>query len=85
MVTARQGSYGRDVNTAPLQPAKLPGFKVVPKRHLGEFFHPSQCAYYILLGRRGTPAAPRERVLFVQYLDDFLAACQQLRARQQPQ
>ncbi len=77
VATPSRESYGRDVNTAPLQPAKLPGFKVVPKRHLGEFFHPSQCAYYVLLGRRGTADAPRERVLFVQYLDDFLAACQQ--------
>ena len=65
------------MNTTPLQPAKLPGFKVVPKRHLGELFHPSQSAYYILLGRRGSADAPRERILFVHYLDHFLDACQQ--------
>jgi len=60
----------------PLQPANLPGFKVVPKRHLGEFFSPSQNAYYILIGRRGTPDAPRESVLFVYNLDHFLDECQ---------
>ena len=57
-------------------PVRLPGFKVVPKRELEARFSPSQCAYYILLGRRGAPDAPRERVLFVQYLDHFLDACQ---------
>ena len=30
----------------------------------------------MLLGRRGAPDAPRERVLFVHYLDNFLDACQ---------
>lgn len=60
-----------------LQPMSLPGFKVVPKRHLGEVFRPSQSAYYILLGRRGAPDAPRDRVLLVQYLDHFLDGCQQ--------
>jgi hypothetical protein len=65
------------MNTSALQPTKLPGFKVVSKRHLGEFFSPSQSAYYVLLGRRGTPDSPRERVLFVHYLDHFLDACQQ--------
>ncbi len=64
------------MNTTPLQPLKLPGFKVVPKRHLEECFSASQNAFYILLGRRGAPDAPRERVLFVHYLDHFLAACQ---------
>jgi len=62
--------------TTPLQPTRLPGFKVVPKRHLGDRFSPSQSACYVLLGRRGTPAAPRERVMFVHYVDDFLDACQ---------
>src|SRR3954464_10707315 len=65
------------MNTTPVQPAKLPGFKVVPKRHLGECFSPSQSAYYVLLGRRGAPERPRERVLFVHYLDGFLDSCQQ--------
>lgn len=66
----------KPMNTTPLQPVKLPGFKVVPKRHLGERFSASQNAYYILLGRRGAPESPRERVLFVHYLDHFLDACQ---------
>jgi hypothetical protein len=65
------------MNITPLQPQELPGFRVVPKRQLGNLFHPSQSAYYILLGRRGAPDAPRERVLFVQYLDNFLDGCQQ--------
>ena len=65
------------MNATPLQPAKLPGFKVVPKRHLGEVFAPWQSAYYVLLGRRGAPDSPRERVLLVQYLDRFLEACEQ--------
>jgi hypothetical protein len=64
------------MNTTPLQPTKIPGFKVVPKRHLGACFSASQNAYYILLRRRGAPDAPRERVLFVHYLDHFLDACQ---------
>src|SRR4051812_40615538 len=65
------------MNTTPLHSARLPGFKVVPRRDLGERFSPSQNAYYILLGRRGAPGSPRERVLFVHYLDHFLEACQQ--------
>lgn len=65
------------MNTTSLQPSKLPGFKVVPKRHLQEEFSPSQSAYYVLLGRRGAPNSPRERVLFVHYLDHFLGGCQQ--------
>lgn len=64
------------MNATPLQPLKLPGFKVVPKRHLESCVSASQNAYYILLGRRGAPDAPRERVLFVHYLDHFLDACQ---------
>lgn len=64
------------MNATTLQPSKLPGFKVVPKRHLGELFSPTQSAYYILLGRRGAPESPRERVLFVHYLDHFLDGCQ---------
>jgi len=64
------------MNTMPLQPHKLPGFKVVPKRLLGQCFSSSQSAYYVLLGRRGAPASPRERVLFVHYLDRFLNVCQ---------
>ena len=64
------------MNTLPLQPTRLPGFTVIPKRHLGDRFSPSHNAYYVLLGRRGTPDHPRERVLFVHYLDHFLDACQ---------
>jgi hypothetical protein len=65
------------MNTTPLHSTRIPGFKVVPKRQLGDVFHDSQGAFYVLLGRRGAPQAPRERVLFVGYLDDFLEACQQ--------
>jgi hypothetical protein len=67
----------RAMNTTPLQPHRLPGFKVVPKRLLGQCFSSSQSAYYVLLGRRGAPECPRERVLFVHYLDRFLTGCQQ--------
>lgn len=75
-------AFGADIslnlmNTTPLQPTHLPGFKVVPKRNLDECFSPSQSAYYVLLGRRGPSDSMRERVLFVQYLDNFLDACQQ--------
>lgn len=65
------------MNTTPVQPDSLPGFKVVPKRDLDQIFNPSQSAYYILIGRGGTPEDPRERVLFVQYLDRFLDSCHQ--------
>ncbi len=64
------------MNPTPIQPDQLPGFKVVPKRHLEEQFKPSQSAYYILLGRRGSPDTPRESVLFVHCLDHFLDDCQ---------
>jgi hypothetical protein len=64
------------MKTKPLQPRDLSGFKVVPKRLLGKCFSSSQSAYYVLLGRRGAPDAPRERVLFVHYLDRFLNDCQ---------
>ena len=64
------------MNATPLHPTtKLPGFKIVPKRHLGESFSPSQNAYYVLLRRRGSAEAPRERVLFVQHIDRFLEDC----------
>jgi len=63
-------------STTPLRSLRLPGFKVVPKRSLRDFFSPSQNAYYILLGRRGPAHAPRESVLFVHYLDHFLDTCQ---------
>ncbi len=63
------------MNTAPLH-FKLPGFKVVPKHHLHESFRSDQCACYVLLGVRGAPEAPRERVLFVHYVDHFLDACE---------
>lgn len=65
------------MNTTPVQPEKLSGFKIVPRRALDEFFSPSQSAYYVLLGRSGRPEEPRERVLFVQYLDHFLDSCHQ--------
>ncbi len=65
------------MNSFPLlHPSKLPGFKVVPKRQLQRVFSPSQSAYYVLLGRRGASVAPRERVLFVHYLDHFVDGCQ---------
>ncbi len=64
------------MNSPTLHPTKLTGFKVVPKRHLDRVFSPSQSAYYVLLGRRGAAVAPRERVLFVQYLDHFVDGCQ---------
>jgi hypothetical protein len=65
------------MNTPSLHPVSLPGFKVVPKRLLRRCFSSSQSAYYVLLGRRGAPDHPRERVLFVHYLDRFLDQCQQ--------
>ena len=65
------------MKTAPLHSTHIPGFKVVPKRQLGEVCHGSQSAFYVLLGRHGAPEAPRESVLFVDYVDDFVAACQQ--------
>jgi len=65
------------MNTTPIHPSRLPGFKVVPKRHLEELFSPAHNGYYILLGRRGPSHAPRESVLFVHYLDHFLTTCQQ--------
>jgi hypothetical protein len=65
------------MNTTPLQSTKIRGFKVIPKRQLTDLFHESQSAFYVLLGRRGAPEAPRERVVFVDYLDDFLESCQQ--------
>ena len=76
MASAVGGVSLAEMNSSALPPARLPGFKIVPKRHLGESFSPSQNAYYVLLGRRGAPDAPRERVLFVHYLDHFLDACQ---------
>jgi hypothetical protein len=65
----------RPMNATPLEPIRLPGFKIVPKRHLEDCFSASQNAFYILIGRRGRTEAPRERVLFVHYLDHFVAAC----------
>jgi hypothetical protein len=64
------------MNSPLLHPSKLPGFKVVPKRQLNRVFSPNQSAYYVLLGRRGASVAPRERVLFVHYLDHFVDECQ---------
>lgn len=65
------------MKTTPIHSTNIPGFKVVPKRQLGHVCHGSQGGFYVLLGRRGAPDAPRERVVFVDYVDDFLAACQQ--------
>jgi hypothetical protein len=65
------------MNTHPLQPVRLPGFTVVPKRRLQQRFSPSENAFYILLGRRGPSTAPRESVLAVHYLDHFLTHCQE--------
>jgi hypothetical protein len=64
------------MNTIPLPDPGLPGFKVVSKHRLGDVFSPSHNAYYILLGRRGDPAEPHDRIVFVNYLDHFLTACQ---------
>jgi hypothetical protein len=64
------------MNAPPVQPTVPPDFTVVPRRHLREAFRCSQSAYYVLLRRRSDPAAPHERVMFVQYLDDFLDDCQ---------
>ncbi len=55
---------------------KIPGFKIVPKRDLRRHFTRSQAAYYILLAHRGPANAPKERVFFVRYVDQFLTACQ---------
>ncbi|PTX91173.1 hypothetical protein [Opitutus sp. ER46] len=63
------------MNTTALVSTRIPGFRVVPKRKLGDVFRPSQSGFYVLLGRRGGATAPRERVLFVDYVDDFLDAC----------
>lgn len=59
------------------EPDLLPGFKVVPKRILPRIYRPTQSAYYVLIGRRGAPDAPRQRVVLVECLDEFLAGCQQ--------
>jgi hypothetical protein len=59
-----------------LPTTKIPGFKIVAKNQLRSHFRPSQAAYYVLLGRRGPANAPKERVFFVRYVDQFLTACQ---------
>jgi hypothetical protein len=64
------------MNTAPLHHFHLPGFKVVPKHHLHEEFRPDQGACYVLLGVRGAPDDPTERVLFVHHVDHFLDSCE---------
>ena len=64
------------MNNTPLHLHKLPGFKVVPQRLLRRCFSSTQSAYYVLLGRRGQRDHPRERVLFVHYLDHFVDHCQ---------
>lgn len=63
------------MNATPQLSTKFPGFTVVPKQQLGEVFHPAQSAFYVLLGRHGDPDAPRESVLFVDYVDDLLDSC----------
>lgn len=65
------------MNATPLPPTKIPGFTVVPKQQLGELFPQPRSAFYVLLGRHGDPDAPRESVLFVDYVDDLLEACHQ--------
>ncbi len=65
------------MNSAPLHSTRIPGFKVVSKHQLGDFFQGSQSAFYVLIGRRGDPENPRESVLFVDYVDDLVSACQQ--------
>ncbi|MEY4941671.1 MAG: hypothetical protein RIQ93_3406 [Verrucomicrobiota bacterium] len=65
------------MNPTSLHDAKIPGFKVVPRRSLSACFSPSQSAYYILLRRRSTRHARHERILFVHYLDHFLDGCEQ--------
>lgn len=62
--------------TIPLPPGRLPGFRVVPQRQLGDVFDPSQCAFYVLLGRHGPPDDLRERVWLVHCVDHFLLHCQ---------
>jgi hypothetical protein len=65
------------MNSAPLLSARIPGFKVVSKHQLDEICHGTTSAFYVLLGRHGPPEDPRESILFVEYVDDLLAACQQ--------
>lgn len=65
------------MNSTPLRSTRIPGFTVVPKRRLGDVVHGSQSAFFVLLGRRGRPDQPRESVLFVDYVDDLLSACEQ--------
>ena len=63
------------MNHAAPPPVPLHGFRVVPRRKLETQFSPAQSAYYVLLGRRGDPRRPRERVVLVQCLDRFLERC----------
>lgn len=65
------------MNATPQHSTKIPGFTVVPKHQLGEFFPRTRSAFYVLLGRHGDPDAPRESVLFVDYVDDLIEACHQ--------
>lgn len=65
------------MNSAPIQTTRIPGFTVVSKHELDAMFDRSQSAFYVLLGRHGPPEEPRESVLFVDYVDDFLGSCQQ--------
>lgn len=64
------------MNTTPLHSARIPGFKVVSRHRLGDVFHESQSAFYVLLGFREATGAPREHVVFVDCVDDVLDACQ---------
>lgn len=77
MATICASNSLRAMNTSPLQSTRIRGFRVVPKQHLSDLFRTPRSAFYVLLGRRGAPESPRERVLFVDYVDDFVAACQQ--------
>lgn len=64
------------MSSTPLDSTTIPGFKVVPKHQLAEFFQDSQSAFFVLIGRRGRPEDPRESVLFVDCVDDLLEECQ---------
>lgn len=64
------------MNTTPLHSTRIPGFKVVSSHRINDVFHDSQSAFFVLLGRRQATQVPDERVLFVDYVDDLLEACQ---------
>ena len=65
------------MNTAPLHSPRIPGFKVVPKHQLGALSRGPQSAFYVLLGRHAPENEPTESILFVDYVDDLVSACEQ--------